>query len=202
MTAGVGHPFLRCLAAWLVVLALPACNMTPGLVGSPRTPIEQLLLTQSLLRTLDQVTLPLRPGDSVVIETAWPPTHQDFAGDLPFAASVLASWCTQQGLIIGGDHPGYRMRVLLHAFGLDKKDTFVGVPPIQSLLLPIALPELTLYRNVLNRGYTRLTIDITDASTGRLVGFPLLAEASVRQELVTLLFLLSWKSSDLIPPAL
>jgi hypothetical protein len=189
------------LPLWLSLTAL-GCNMTPGLVSSPRTPIEQLLLTQSLLRTLDQVALPLAPGASVEIETAWPPTHADFAGDLTFAASVLASWFTQRGAAVGGDHPTHRVRVLLHAFGLDKQDVFFGIPPIQSLLLPIALPELTLYRNVRNRGYTRLSIEIADAANGRLVAAPALAEAAVIHQRYTLLFLLSWQNSDLLPPPL
>ena len=193
---------LRRMAAPLVTFALLGCNMTAGLVSSPRTPIEQLLLTQSLLRSLDQVSLPLLPGASVVIETAWPPTHLNFGGDLAFAASVLASWFAQRGAVVGGDHPTYRVRVLLHAFGLDKRDVFFGIPPVQSLLIPFALPELTLYRNVRDRGYTRLSIDIADAATGRLVGAPSVAEASVYHEHYTLLFLLSWKSTDLMPPPL
>ncbi len=39
------------------------CNMTAGLMGNPRTPTEQLLLTQSLLRSLDGAALPIRSGE-------------------------------------------------------------------------------------------------------------------------------------------
>jgi len=186
------------LAAWLTV----GCNMTAGLVSSPRTPTEQLLLTQSLLRGLEQATLPFKPGDAVVVETAWPPTHADFQGDLLFAQAVLASWLERQGVVIGGDHPTYRMRVLLHAFGLEKHDTFFGIPPIQSLLLPIALPELTLYRAVRNRGYTRLSIDVADMASGRQTGQSAGGEATVYHSRYTLLFLISWSSTDLLPPPL
>jgi len=194
----------RTAAVWAVVGILTGigCNMTAGLVSSPRTPIEQLLLTQSLLRSLEQQSIPIRPGESVVIETAWPPSHQDFAGDLAFAASILASWFARQGAVVGADHPVYRVRVLLHAFGLEKKDVFFGVPPIQSLLIPLSLPELTLYRSVRNRGYARLSIDIADAGSGRLIGEPSQSEATVYHEHYTLLFLISWKSTDLLPPPL
>jgi len=189
-------------APLMLAIALCGCNMTGGLVSSPRTPIEQLLLTQSLLRSLDQATLPLKPGDSVAVETAWPPSHADFQGDLAFASSVLASWLAERGLIVGSDRATYRVRVLLHAFGVEKKDTFFGLPPIQSLLIPLALPELTLYRKVRDRGYTRVSLDITEVATGRLTGSPTLVEASVHHEQYTLLFLLSWTSSDLMPPPL
>jgi hypothetical protein len=188
------------VALLLGTAALAGCNMTAGLVSSPRTPIEQLVLTQSLLRSLEDMALPLRPGDSVAIETAWIPTHDDFKGDLPFAQSVVAAWLTRQGAVVNADEPRFHVRVLLHAFGLDKRDVFFGIPPIQSVLLPIALPELTLYRNERNRGYTRISIDVVEGMSGRLVGTPSVTEAAVIHERYTLLFLLSWQSSDLLPP--
>ncbi|ALA59119.1 hypothetical protein [Nitrospira moscoviensis] len=201
MMAGLRRLF-RLTIVPVLALAVLGCNMTSGLVSSPRTPTEQLLLTQSLLRSLDQISLPLFPGATVTIDTAWPPTHADFGGDLTFAASVLTSWFAQQGAVIGGAAPTYRVRVLLHAFGLEKQDVFFGIPPIQSLLIPFALPELTLYRNVRNRGYTRLSIEIADAASGRLVGAPSVAEATVSHQRYTLLFLLSWQTTDLMPPPL
>lgn len=45
-------------------------------------------------------------------------------------------------------------------------------------------------------------MDIVDVASGRLIGAPTLVEASVRDERYTLLFLLSWTSSDLMPPPL
>ncbi|HET9845130.1 MAG TPA: hypothetical protein VFQ02_05240 [Nitrospira sp.] len=191
----------RDMAVLLLSLACTAgCNITAGQVSSPRTPIEQLLLTQSLFRSLEEMVIPLRSGDVVTVETAWVPSHDDFKGDLPFAASVIASWFTRHGAIVGGEHPKFHARVLLHAFGLDKKDVFIGVPPIQSVLIPVALPELTLYRNLRNRGYTRLSIDVVDISSGRLVGTPWTTEGSVLHERYTVLFLFSWTASDLLPP--
>lgn len=182
------------------VLCISACNITAGQVSSPRSPVEQLLLTQSLLRSLEEMVIPLHSGDVVTVETAWVPSHDDFKGDLPFAASVIASWFAQQGAVVGGENPRFKARVLLQAFGLDKKDVFFGVPPIQSVFIPIALPELTLYRNLRNRGFTRLSIDIVDTSSGLLIGMPWTTEAAVTYERYTVLFLFSWTSSDLLPP--
>ena len=166
----------------LSLACIEGCNITAGQVSSPRTPIEQLLLTQSLFRSLEEMVIPLQAGDVVTVETAWVPSHDDFKGDLPFAASVIASWFARHGAVVGGENPKFRARVLLHAFGLDKKDVFFGVPPIQSVLIPIALPELTLYRNLRNRGYTRLSIDLEDVSSGRLIGTYERPDGSVRDE--------------------
>lgn len=184
---------------FLCMVIFTGCNMTAGQVSSPRTPIDQLVLSQSLLRSLEDLAFPFDNGDTIAIETAWIPSHDDFSGDLPFAKAVISSWFMQQGAVVQHNKPRFRARVLLHAFGLDKKDVFFGLPPVQSILFPIALPELTLYRNVRNRGYTRLSLEVMDVSSGRLVGVPLVSEAAVIHERYTLLFLLSWQSSDLLP---
>jgi hypothetical protein len=183
-------------------LAVSGCTTNAGLVSSPRTPTEQLLLTQSLLRTLDQLTLPLKPGDSVRIDAAWPPTHAEFQADATFAGAVLTSWLAQQGTVIGGDHPTYRAKILLHAFGLERTEVFCGMPAVQSMVLPFSLPELTLYRSVRRLGYTRLSVDIVDEASGRVIGGPSLVEAAVYHDQFTLLFVLSWTSTDLVPPPL
>ncbi|HJT19678.1 MAG TPA: hypothetical protein VJ746_04360 [Nitrospira sp.] len=180
---------LACLAG--VVVAAAGCHMTSGLVSSPRTPVEQLLLTQSLFRGLDDAALPLKPGDSIAVETAWPPTHQDFAGDKTYAEAVLVSWMVKKGAIIGRERPLYRFRVLLHAFGLERQESFVGIPFL-----------VTLYRKIHDRSYARLSFDIIDESSGRLVSSPSPVEASVYFKRYILFFLFSWTSTDLIPPPL
>jgi hypothetical protein len=81
-----------------------------------------------------------------------------------------------------------------------KKMCSSAFPPIQSVLIPIALPELTLYRNLRNRGFTRLSIDLIDVSSGRPVGAAWATQAAVTHERYTVLFLFSWTSTDLLPP--
>jgi len=196
-----GHRLWTYLAGVVLAQSLFACNTTAGLVPSPRTPVEQLLMTQSLLRSLDQIALPLLSGESVSIQTAWLPTHADFERDQGFAEAIVTSWLAHKGAVIGEKEPTYRVHVLLHAFGLDKRDVFVGLPSIQSLFIPMALPELTVFRNLRNRGYARLSLDIFDVN-GRLISAPALVEASVQHERYTLLFVFSWRSTDLIPPPL
>jgi hypothetical protein len=191
-----------CWPPLLLLLAVTGCNMTAGMVGNPRTPVEQLLLTQALLRSLDDAALPLRPGDSVTIETASLPTHLNFEGDRAYAEAVITSWFARHGAVLGRAYPAYRVRILLHAFGVEKTDVFIGIPPIQSLLLPMALPELTLYRKLTDRGYARLSLDIIEERSGRAVASPPPVEALVQFSQYTLLFLFAWNSTDLIPPPL
>ena len=39
----------------------------------------------------------------------------------------------------------YVVRVLVQALGTEQRETFFGMPPVQGGLLPISLPQLTLY---------------------------------------------------------
>lgn len=190
------------LMAGAATLNVSGCTMTAGQVSSPRAPYEQLLLTQSLFRSLEEIAVPLKPGDSVAVEVAWPSSHGDFSADQLYAQAVLTSWLARQGATIGADSPTYRLHVLMHAFGVEKNDSFFGIPRIQSGFWPIALPELTLYSKVRHRGYSRLTMDLYDQKSGRLIALPSAADATVSFERYTLLFVLSWTSTDLIPPPL
>ncbi|OQW32311.1 MAG: hypothetical protein A4E19_19995 [Nitrospira sp. SG-bin1] len=197
-----GRRRLLCLLAAAALLDVGGCNTKASSVGGPRIPYEQLLLTQSLFRSLEDAAVPIRPGDSVAVEFAWPPSHGDFSTDKLFAEAVVKSWVARQGVIIGKDSPAYRMRVLMHAFGLDKKEVFVGIPQINSGFWPIAVPELTFYSTVRHRGYSRLSMDLYDEETGRLIASPSAVDATVYHERYTLLFIISWTSTDLMPQPL
>ncbi len=191
-----------CLLTGIALMGVGGCNTTTGVVSSPRAPYEQLLLTQSLLRSLEEAAIPLRPGDSVAVEVARPVSHADFSGDRLYAEAFLRSWLAQRGVIIGHGSPTYRIHMLMHAFGVDKREVFFGVPPIQSGFWPIALPELTMYRNVRNRGYSRLTIDVYDEQAGRLVASSSTVDATVSLDEYTFLFIISWSTTDIVPPPL
>lgn len=112
------QPELDRLFAGLVMLLNVGCNMKSGLASSPRTPYWQLLLTQSLFRSLEEAAIPLRQGDSVAVEVAWCPSHDDFSADRLYAQAVLQSWLARRDAVVDGDSPAYCVRVLMQAFGV------------------------------------------------------------------------------------
>jgi len=50
-------------------MVLSGCALSYETTKSPRAPSEQLLLTQSLKRSLIDAVLPLRPGQTIAVET-------------------------------------------------------------------------------------------------------------------------------------
>lgn len=186
--------FLAC--AWVV---LAGCSVSRETSMTERTPLEQILLTQSLERSLDEVALPLPPGATVTIATVGITADEDEE----YAQELIRTWFRRQGFMVledDADDAAYDARITLHAFATEKSDAFFGIPPIQSVFIPLATPELTFYRKLRLRGVTRFTIDLFDHGKPTLVGTPKLYEAAVNFNRTTVLFIFTTSSTDLIPP--
>lgn len=206
---------LAATASALSVAALmffSACNVSRDMTATARTPLEQLLLTQSLERSLDEIVLPIPAGASLTVEAA------GLSQDTEYARQVVAEWLRGKGYQIlpllppqcrvGPEAtvfcaeptaPAYQIAVVLQAFGTEQSTVFVGVPPIQSLLIPFSTPELTLYSANRQRGYARMIMHVVDGQTGRIVAAPS-SEAIVYFNRYTLLFVITLDRTDLMPP--
>jgi hypothetical protein len=60
--------------------------------------------------------------------------------------------------------------VVVESFGNTRGVTFFGMPPVQSVLIPFALPALTLYGVERQKGYARVHIDFFEYQSGKIVG--------------------------------
>jgi hypothetical protein len=179
-----------------LVLSVSACSTTRELSSTPRSPVEQLLITQSIVRSLDVVALPLLPGDTVALETV------GMTDDKNFGRDVIAGWLGRRGVFVGGGEPVYSIRIIWHTLGAEKSETFFGMPPIQSTLLPFATPELSFYKATRLRGYTRCSLDIVEKKTGQLLASTPLTEADVHFSRYTVLLVFVFDSTDMMPPPL
>src|SRR5215472_4610314 len=65
-------------AVLLCVVSLSGCSATYEATKTPRTPTEQLLLTQSLQRTLIEAEVPFSAGQTVAVETVGLTADQAF----------------------------------------------------------------------------------------------------------------------------
>jgi hypothetical protein len=188
--------------AWILVALLlsvtqSACSLTYKNSNTPRTPIEQLLLSQSLERSLTDAIPPVLPGQAVVVEVG------SLSADQAFAGSLIERWLVREGLWLPKDgKEALLVRVTLHAFGTDQAETFFGIPAIQSSLIPMSLPELAFYKAIRQRGYARLSMDILDKKTGQFLRSTPLYEGDTYFNQYTVLLLLGFRSTDLLPPPL
>ena len=186
--------FLHSLVLVLISILLSGCSQTQNTTTTARSTWEQLLLSQSLQRSLSSATIPLNPGETVAVEAV------GLTGDKDFAQSMVVSWLRQQGLYVRDEESTYLVRIILHAFGTEQSQSFFGVPAIQSTIIPFALPELSLYKAVRQRGYSRLSLEVSDKKSGILIASSPVYEGDVYFNQITFLLALGYNSTDIVPP--
>ncbi len=161
-----------------------------------RSPLEQLLLSQAIERSAAKATLGLPEGTSVVLDSS------GLSEDHRFVADVIEGWLGRQGLVIReeGDETQYRLRMIVQSVGNDQDINFFGMLATQSQWIPIALPEIPLYKKTREEGFARLYFDIFEAADGRYVRSTSPVDGEVYRTRYTLLILFKWRKTDMTSP--
>lgn len=186
----------------LVILAflLSGCATTRE-PGKPlRTAIEQLLMAQALERTLETISLPIPDDSTVLVEAAG--LTRDYTPDQEYVCQAIAIHLAKQGfrLALNEQNATYRISVLLQTFGTEQGVVFFGIPPVQSMLLPVAVPEVALYKDVHQTGTVRLALNVIDQATGRLISSSPWHAASTYYNNYTVLLLAVFRLTNLELP--
>lgn len=185
--------------AWLLgvaILLLPACSSTREVTNSPRHAIEQLLLSQSLERTFDGFSVPTLKGAVVVIEA------EGTSPDLAIAKALLREELGRQGVQVldQRERAQYVVKLTVHSIGTEQATTLVGMPATSGGLLPIALPELAIYKVNRQKGYVRYSLGIFELGTGKMVQAMPWRAGSAYYNYFTVLFFFSFPATDLVLP--
>lgn len=205
---------------WIVVLVgllslMTGCTLPQEVSRTPRSAIEQLLLSHAVHRALGELSLPIPAGESVALAVTGLQAdrvtihleHEQNSGvldgpawDLSFVRDEVFGRLGELGYLARprAADATYLIRVVVEALGTNQGQTFFGMPPIQSVLIPFSLPQLTLYQELDQRAHARLHLDIYEAATGRFIRSTpwLLGDAYHNQ--YTVLFFITWRTTDLI----
>ncbi len=138
--------------------------------------------------------IPLPADSSVILETTGLSSDQDIV------RLIVGGWLGEQGYRVGeeGEDAAYQIHIIVETLGTEYGETFFGMPPVQSVLIPFALPELSLYKAQHQNGYVRLYMDIYEISTDRFIRStpPYMAETYFND--YTILFFVSFHTTNLI----
>lgn len=180
---------------WLSLLS-PGVGPPEKLRNRRGVPSSNYCSPKALQRGLAEASLPLDPQDTVFVETI------GLTPDQAFAAALVTSWVGQQGMHIKAKstEARYHMKVQLHAFGTEKEETFFGIPPITSVVFPISLPELSLYRANTLFGYAQFSFDVIDSKNGQLLRSTPSFEGKSYITSYTFMLFFNFKTTDLSPP--
>jgi len=204
------------LAALAVLIG--GCALTQDVSKTPRSAIEQLLLTQAVERSLTEVTVPLPEGATVAVEVSGLQTDRAHlhmseedanfgvidspSWDMAYVRDAASARLGELGYLLKKPQgeASYLVRVKVESMGTNQGKTFFGLPPIQSLIIPFALPQITLYQELDQLAHVRLHLDIYEAHSGRFVRSTskYIGSAYFNQYVVFLFF--SFRSTDLLYP--
>jgi hypothetical protein len=202
------------VAGLLATIWLAGCAVEQEYSRTPRTAVEQLLLTQAIERAFHNLHIELPPGAGLEIQatsldsdrTLVRMTGPDFASakhpalETTYLRDAVSAVLGRQGYRIPGQEASYLVRVMVESLGTMQGLTFIGLPPIQSTIIPFALPELAIYKFQKQSGYARLHVDMYENETGAFIGSSATIIGRTYYDQITLLFYLTWASTDLLAP--
>jgi hypothetical protein len=190
-------PSIRICSILAALLLLSACGVSRDASKSPRAATEQLLLAQAVERSLDDVSIPLLKDASAVMEVAGLTTDQYYVRDA--VAGHLARTLGTK-IVDTRSQAKYVVHVMVQALGTELDQSFFGMPQVQGGLIPIALPEIPLYKFIREIGYVRYSMNIYEAATGKLaLATPWYTKTAAWRQYTIFIFL-TFRTSTLTDP--
>jgi hypothetical protein len=178
-------------------MLLSACGVSRDASKSPRAATEQLLLSQAVERSLEDVSVPVLKDAAVVMEVAGLTPDQYYVRDA--VAGHLAKTLGTK-IVDTRSQAKYVVHVMVQALGTELDQSFFGMPQVQGGLIPIALPELPLYKFIREIGYVRYSMNIYEAATGRLaLATPWYTKTAAWRQYTIFIFL-TFRTSTLTDP--
>ncbi len=189
--------FISLSAIFVTLSLLSACGVTREASKSPRAATEQLLLAQAVERSFEDVTVPILKDVAVVMEVAGLTPDQYYVRDA-VAGHLARTQGTQ--IVDRRDQAKYVVRVMVQALGTELDQSFFGMPQVQGGFIPIALPELPLYKFIREIGYVRYSMNIYEAATGKLaLATPWYTKTAAWRQYTIFIFL-TFRTSTLTDP--
>lgn len=194
---------IKTLILIILPIALTAgCSTAHKPTQSQRSAIEQLLISEAIMRSLpadSTPSLPIPKGASVVLDASVIDTSAVPSSNKFLVEKILAGWFGQQGYAIqkNEDKASYRVNIVTTTLGTELGDSFFGMPPVNSVLIPFSLPELALYKNQYQTGYVKFYMDVFELPAGKLVHSSPFYVAETYYNDYTVLLFFSFRSTDL-----
>lgn len=191
------------------------CALEQEMSRTARTAVEQVLLTQAVEQALENLSVRLPDGATVDVSATGLEegrsrvhmahtergTIDHSSHDILYIRDTVAAELGRRGYRIATQHSAsYLVRVMAESFGTIQGTIFVGMPPIQSVLIPFSLPELTFYKNQSQSGYARLHVDLYDNRTGEFLGSSPKLIGRTHYNQYTVLIFATWNRTDIMAP--
>jgi hypothetical protein len=203
-----------CILLALIVLVCSGCAIEQEVSRTPRTAVEQVLLTQAIERALLNLTVQLPEHAMLHVDATSLDTDRSLVRmsgsdqgatkprglETAYVRDAVSAVLARKGYRTLDGEATYLVRVMIESLGTMQGTTFVGLPPITSVIIPFSLPELTIYRLQKQSGYVRLHLDLYDSRTGESLGSTATLIGRTYYDQYTVLLFITWYSTDLTAP--
>jgi hypothetical protein len=184
----------RALTRGLVIVALTTlggCAASSQLIPSQPSAVTQQLLVRSLERALMKLDVSRFAGRKVSVEL----TSQSY-GAQAFAMEFVTMWLEARGVRVTSESPDLTVKVIASVLGTDRGETFFGIPQLQSTLIGVPTPEVSLFKWVRNRGLTEMSFFVFDARTNTYLETVGPGIGRSKQDDVTILIVINFTTTD------
>ena len=132
--------------------------------STPRTAIEQLLLSTAVDTAIDKISLPELADKKIYPDFTNLQSYDSEYIKCAFKACISSDGATVLERPDGAD---YIIQVSCGALGNEYKDTLLGIPGLPVLGSPVTLPELALWKHVEQDGIAKFLVTVY--SNGRAI---------------------------------
>ena len=132
--------------------------------NTPRTAIEQLLLSTAVDKAVDKVRFPELSDKKVYLDFT---NLQSY--DAEYVKSAFEGYVVESGATVTekSEEADYIIEISCGALGNEYKDTLVGIPALPVPGSPMSFPELALWKSVEQDGIAKFLITV--CSNGKVV---------------------------------
>ncbi len=151
------------IKAIVLLLLLAGCT-SRSVSHTPRTAIEQLLLSTAVDKAFDKVRLPELSDKKVYLDFS---NLQSY--DSEYVKSAFKGYVAEKGaaLIEQPEDANYIIQISCGALGNEYKYTLIGIPALPVPGSPMSSPELALWKSVEQDGIAKFLITVS--SDGKIV---------------------------------
>ena len=179
----------------LVIAALATlaggCATSSQLIPTQPSAVTQQLVVRSLERALTKLDVSRFAGRKVSIEL----TSQSY-GAQSFAKEFVSMWLEARGVRVTYESPDLTLKVIASVLGTDRGETFFGIPQLQSTLIGVPTPEISIFKWVRNRGLTEMSVFVFDARTNTFLETVGPGIGRSKQDDVTILIVINFTVTD------
>lgn len=191
------------------LMLLSACAVT-RVTTTPRTAVEQALITQSTAKAIDSFELSKHKGRSFFIDSQVLLEQNCHEGlcqnyELIYILNAMKDRFLKEGMVYASSKDDAEITIIprIDYALLDDSESIIGLP---SFPIPIPgagnlqTPEIALFGNATQFGRSKFSITGVDAKSGNLVFSETTTAAEKHYSRWSLLLLISWRTTDLEKP--